>query len=166
MNELLLTPGVISIGITIIGIIIKPAVDAAITLIKSKKDEVEQSKLIKDHQQQISIAKEIWGIVNEHFRVTKTIEDVIQDKIKMFDDMILKKIPGLTQENIDYLRQTIAGEVNKDKQALQDDKVKQLQEQLQNELNSKAKIQSENEKLKQTLLTIQAQAVINPIVQQ
>lgn len=123
----IIAPILIAAGVSIIGVIIKPGADAAINVMKTKKEEIEQSKFIRNHQHQIELAREIWGKVDEEFRISQTIENVTESKAKMFDEYLLKKIPGLTQEELDDLRQTIAGEVNKGKQALQDDVVKQLQ---------------------------------------
>lgn len=156
----LLTPGVISIGVTIIGLLIKPIGEASISYLMAKKDDVEQSKFVKDHQKQIATAKEVWGLVDEHFRLSNAIENVMQEKIKMFNDMLLKEIPGLTQDEIDYLRQAIAGEINRGKESLKDDKVKQLQEQLANKDHTIQELQNQNISLNQKLSSISATATV------
>ncbi|QAA35235.1 hypothetical protein C1I91_06115 [Clostridium manihotivorum] len=125
-------------------------------VLKSKKDAIEQSKFIQDHQQQIDTAKEVWGIVDENFRITQTLENAIQSKAQMFDELLLKKVPGLTQEELDYLRQTIAGEVNKGKEALKDDKVKQLQDQVVSQNQQIQELQSTNFSLTKKLNDIQS----------
>ncbi|MDP4147195.1 MAG: hypothetical protein Q8936_22420, partial [Bacillota bacterium] len=82
----------------------------------------------------ITTAKEIWNIVEEKYRITEKVEDLLVSKAKMFDDLLLKKIPYLTQENLDDLRQAIAGEFNKGKQAvITDESLKQAQVELQNQ---------------------------------
>ena len=72
------------------------------------------------NQNYIVLGNQIWNIVDEHFRISKTIEDKIKSKADMFNNLILQHFPELTQNDIDSIRQSIAGEVNKDKQAVID----------------------------------------------
>jgi hypothetical protein len=113
-----LIPLLIAFIIGILTVIIKAVGDAIITLVQTKKEEVIQKILQGKHEQEVKTALEVWNIVDEHFRVSKAVGDTIQLKIAMFNDLLLKKVPGITQEQIDYLRQTVAGEVNKFKAAI------------------------------------------------
>lgn len=61
------------------------------------------------------IGIDIWNVIEEHFRVNEIIGDTVQAKITMFETLIKQKIPGITDANIEMLRQAIAGEFNKDK---------------------------------------------------
>lgn len=61
------------------------------------------------------IALDIWNIVEEHFRLSEIIGDTVQSKITMFETLIKRKIPGITDAEIETVRQAIAGEVNKAK---------------------------------------------------
>ena len=61
------------------------------------------------------VALDIWNVIEEHFRVNEIIGDTVQAKITMFETLIKQKIPGITDANIEMLRQAIAGEFNKDK---------------------------------------------------
>jgi hypothetical protein len=115
-----LIPLLIAFIIGILTVIIKAVGDAIITLVQTKKEEVIQKILQGKHEQEVKTALEVWNIVDEHFRVSKAVGDTIQLKIAMFNYLLLKKIPGITQEQIDYLRQTVAGEVNKFKAAIAD----------------------------------------------
>ncbi|SHK32588.1 hypothetical protein SAMN02745163_03602 [Clostridium cavendishii DSM 21758] len=151
MEEQLLNQIVPILITTIVGIIatvIKIVGDAVIELIKTKKEETTQKIIQGNHEAQVKTALEVWNIVEEHFRINEVIGDTIQLKITMFNNLLLKKVPGLTQEQLDYLRQTIAGEFNKGKQALAEDKAKQ-----QAQINTQ--LQAENEQLKSKLATIQ-----------
>jgi len=112
-------PLLITFVIGVLVVIIKAIGEALVALIQTKKDEVIHKILQGKHEQEIETALEVWNIVDEHFRVSKVIGDTIQLKMDMFNDLLLKRIPGLKQEDIDHLRQAIAGEVNKGKQALE-----------------------------------------------
>lgn len=102
-------------------------------------------------------AKEVWRIVDETFRITSKAEDKLKSKTAEFDKLLLAKFPELTQGDLDYFRQAVAGEINKDKAPVinDDELLKQIQE--ENE-----KLKAENAELKnkmaqmQTIVTVQA----------
>jgi len=108
-----------------------------------------EEELLKN-QKYITAAKNIWNVVNENFRISDAIETKIASKADQFDKLLLSKFPELTQDNITELRQSIAGEVNADKEAVlsQIDALKQLQD-------SNNSLQVENANLKDQLSKIQ-----------
>jgi len=57
------------------------------------------------------VAKSVWNIVEENFR----LGDLENSKIVEFQTLITAKFPAITSAQIENLRQDIAGEVNKDK---------------------------------------------------
>lgn len=127
--------------------------------------KVLESKLVKSgleatilkNQNYITEAKNIWNMVDENFRISTTIEEKIKSKVDEFNAALLKKFPELTQSDIDNLRQSIAGEVNKDKQAVVNncDLLKQLQDE-----NAKLKADNLvlNTKISQIQSTVTVQA--------
>jgi len=70
---------------------------------------------LTNYQKSKLVALDIWNVIEEHFRLNEIIGDTVQSKITMFETLIKQKIPGITNANIELLRQAIAGEVNKDK---------------------------------------------------
>jgi predicted glycoside hydrolase/deacetylase ChbG (UPF0249 family) len=113
--------------------LIVPIGDTVIDYLKEKKATLGINKQLADHQNEVTTAKEIWNIVEEKYRITEKVEDLLVSKSQMFDKLLLQKIPYLTQDNIDDLRQAIAGEFNKGKQAIiTDESLKQAQIELQN----------------------------------
>jgi regulator of replication initiation timing len=109
-----------------------------------KKSGIEE--LILQNQNYITVAKQIWNTVEENFRIAEKVEDKLKSKVDEFDKMLLAKFPELSQDDITALRQSIAGEVNKDKQAVVDNStlLQQLQE-------SNTQLQAENASLKDQL---------------
>lgn len=92
--------------------IIQSVGDAIIKFIDEKTEAEIQQKGIAQYNAELEIGRKVYGIVDEYFRVSgisKTIE-AAQTKFK---EEILKKIPGLTDEEIEFIRQAIAGEINK-----------------------------------------------------
>ena len=131
--------------------------------------KVLESKLVKSgleatilkNKNYITEAKNIWNMVDENKRISKTVEEKLISKIDQFNAALLKKFPELTQEDIDNLRQSIAGEVNADKEAVisNSDLLKQLQD-------TNTVLTTENASLKDQLSKVQsvvsASALINP----
>lgn len=84
----------------------------------AKRKEIEQ-RIGADKAKDIEdMAYKIWLQVDEHFRITQFVGDTIAAKQSMFDKLLLEKIPGLTQKQIEDLRQSIAGEVNKGREKI------------------------------------------------
>lgn len=109
--------------------------------------KVLESKLVKSgleetmlkNKNYITVAKQLWNVVDENFRISKTVEEKIESKADQFDKLLLAKFPELTQQDVAEIRQSIAGEVNASKEAVLDNStlIKQLLEDnanLQNEL--------------------------------
>jgi len=116
MNELLisqLAPILTTAVVSILVIIIKKVGDAVIELLVSKKKEVELRIASSGHEAELNTAKEAWHAIEEKFRITENCTSVLDSKADEFDKLLRNRIPGLTQSNLDYLRQTVAGEVNK-----------------------------------------------------
>ena len=103
--------------------IIKSLGDVAVSYIKSKKGLVEKQKekvvketTAKERELLKALGKDVWNIVEEEFR-TK-VSPIAESKIDMFNELLMQKVPNLTQEQINEVRQAIAGEVNKGKEAI------------------------------------------------
>ncbi|TGY43195.1 hypothetical protein [Clostridium perfringens] len=103
---------------------------------KLQKNGLEE-KIIRN-KQYIDIAKQVWNIVEENFRITESVENKLSSKVDEFNKIMLDKFPELTISDISELRQSIAGEVNKGKEAVLENSeiLKKLQEENQ-ELKSK-----------------------------
>jgi hypothetical protein len=116
MNELLINqiaPIITTAVVSVLVFIIKKIGDAVIELLVTTKKEAELRIVSSGHEKELSTAKEVWNIVEEKFRITENCTSVLGSKTNEFDKLLLSKIPGLTQTNLDYLRQAVAGEVNK-----------------------------------------------------
>lgn len=141
-------PVVIAAVIGILGVTIKAVGNVIIELIQKKKEEVEQKLQIGKHQQELATAREIWNIVDEKYRITDKVEDLIKSKADDFDKLLLAKIPYLTNDEVQDLRQTIAGEINQGKKLINEDRFKT---QLVDIQNKNTQLVQENEELKAKL---------------
>ncbi|MCB2297817.1 hypothetical protein [Clostridium tagluense] len=70
---------------------------------------------LTNYQKSKLVAVDVWNVIEEHFRLSEIIGDTVQAKIKMFTSLVRLKIPGITDEQIENLRQAVAGEFNKNK---------------------------------------------------
>ncbi len=131
--------------------VIKKVGDSGINYLESHRGLIEQKLQVSKHEQEIQTAKEIWNMVDEKFRITKNLENVVKSKADEFDKILLSKIPYLTQSEVSDIRQAIAGEVNKGRQALNSDSLKAQQiaiVQQNNELtNENAQLKNKIEQL-------------------
>ena len=121
--------------------------------------KVLESKLIKsgleekilENKNYITVAKSIWNIVDENYRISKSVEDKLESKADQFDKMLLAKFPELSQDDVAELRQSIAGEVNAGKEVVLSNST--LLQQLQND---NANLQQQVNTLTEQLQQVQA----------
>jgi hypothetical protein len=97
---------------TLIVIFAKGLFKVAIAYFQAKQKWVIDKIDVNTYNQTLAFARDIWLIIEEHFRISDKIGKVTDEKIAMFSELLKQKVPGITQENIDYFRQTIAGEFN------------------------------------------------------
>lgn len=123
---------------------------------KLKKSGLEE--VILKNQNYITEAKKIWNMVDENKRISKTVEEKLLSKADQFNNALLVKFPELSQEDIANLRQSIAGEVNADKEAVvsNSDLLKQLQD-------NNTKLAAENASLIEQLNKVQSLVAVNAI---
>ncbi|MDM0533168.1 hypothetical protein QTH05_06655 [Clostridium perfringens] len=115
---------------------LKTILKLVIKVLESKLQKSGLEEKIIRNKQYIDVAKQVWNIVEENFRITESIEKKLSSKADEFNKIMLDKFPELTISDISELRQSIAGEVNKGKEAV-----------LENSEILK-KLQEENEQLK------------------
>ncbi len=113
-----IVPVAITAVVAVLVAVIKGVGDAAVSFIQKKKDAVVAKMGADTYNQHLSVARQMWGAVDEDFRITPTLEKTIQNKQAEFAKMIKKAIPGIADDEIGQLRQAVAGEVNKGREAL------------------------------------------------
>ncbi len=155
MNTLIGQIGTIIMGagVAILSITIRTVGNIAIDFIGKKREVVEQSLQLGKHQQEIATAKEVWNMVDEKYRITDKVEDLVKSKADDFDKLLLAKIPYLTKDEVAELRQAIAGEVNRGKKLLNEDTLKTQIVDIQSKNDQLAK---ENQDLKAKLEQIKS----------
>lgn len=156
LNEIVNT--VVPVVVTAIGgvlvAIIKVVGDNLVSYIETKKDALATQTGIDKYNATLQKAKNIWNLVDEEFRITPTLEKTMQAKQDMFNKLLKEKIPSLTDNEINDVRQAVAGEINKGKDVVTSDAVEK-QKELENEKAKSAQLTAENEQLRKKLETIQ-----------
>lgn len=102
----------------VLTVIIKNIGNAAVKFIEAKRDAEIKRVGIEKYNNEKEVAKDVWNLVDEEFRITPTLTKTIESAQTMFREKMLKKLPGLSDDEIEHLRQTVAGEINKGKEAL------------------------------------------------
>ncbi len=96
--------------------ILVTVITGVLTWVGTKVSQLISAKLTADQQSKIKdAAKDAWFIVEEYFRLHPELKTSIESKIIMFAAEVRKKIPYVTDEELETLRQALAGEINKDK---------------------------------------------------
>lgn len=126
---------------------LKTILKLVIKVLESKLQKSGLEEKIIKHKQYIDVAKQVWNIVEENFRITESVEKKLSSKADEFNKIMLDKFPELTISDISELRQSIAGEVNKGKEAV-----------LENSEILK-KLQSENDVLKSKIVTLESNLI-------
>lgn len=113
-----IVPIVATALVGIIVAIIKVLGDVAIDALKSFKQYIVAKIDVEKYNEELQVAKNVFFIVDEYFKISPNIEKTIELAQAKFEEEILKKLPYLTKDEIEHLRQAIAGEVNKGKDVI------------------------------------------------
>lgn len=109
---------------------IRTALKLIIKVLESRLVKSGLEEAILKNKNYITVGKAVWNIVDENFRISKTVEEKVLSKANQFDKLLLAKFPELSQDDIAEIRQAIAGEINQGKAAVVDNSelIKQLQD--------------------------------------
>lgn len=117
-SEIVTTVVVAAIGALIIKV--RPYVKKLLEdITEYTKLQIEASK----YEDQFDKAYDIWKLVDENYRIASAITEIYESKADYFNSLLLDQFPSLTQSEIDYIRQVVAGNVNGDKLTSVDSKV-------------------------------------------
>lgn len=139
--------GIISAVITVIGKELRG-------LILKKKEAIALKVGVDKYNSTKNTAIDVWHMVDENFRITPSLEKSFENKAAEFNKILKSKIPELTDQQIEDIRQEIAGEMNSDKAVVTSDALNK-QAEINNVKTQNAQLTAENIQLKQKLDTIQ-----------
>jgi hypothetical protein len=108
-----LAPIIVSTAVACLTALVGIVGNAAVKFIATKKAALVQQIGVDKYNADLQTARNVWGVVDEGFRTHPELTKTIETAAAKFEDEMLKKLPGLTPDEVDHLRQVVAGEVNK-----------------------------------------------------
>lgn len=128
--------------------IIKKIADIAVSYIKSNIEKINKELNILKNNEALQEGKKVWWAVEENFRIGNDLKNPGKSKRENFDLILKSKFPNMTKEDIETLRQSISGEINKEKIDLTDDEVRNENASLK---DANKNLYKENQDLKQQI---------------
>jgi hypothetical protein len=95
--------------LSILGVVATYLITVAVSYFKKKREALIKQMGIDKYNATYNIAKSVYFSVEQLF---KLIPAAGEQKRKMFDSELIKKVPTLTQEELDHFREAVVGEVN------------------------------------------------------
>jgi hypothetical protein len=95
--------------LSILGVLMTYLVTVVVSYISKKREALIKQMGAEQYNATYCIAKGIFFAVEQQF---KSVPAAAKEKRKLFDAMLLSKVPGLTQEEIDHFREAVVGEIN------------------------------------------------------
>ncbi|ADK16155.1 hypothetical protein [Clostridium ljungdahlii] len=101
---------IISSGVlSILGALASYGVAVGVTYLKKKREALIKKIGVDQYNEDYKIAQDIYYIVEQQF---KFIPQAGEQKKNKFDKLLVEKIPGISQEELDHFRETICGKIN------------------------------------------------------
>ena len=113
-----LVPVLITAIVAILVAVIKALGDALVGLIEKKREAVIAQIGTETYNQRLDFARSAWRMVDEYFRISPKIEKTIDAAQAKFTEYIKQYIPDITDDEIEQIRQAVAGEFNEGKEAI------------------------------------------------
>lgn len=100
---------IVSGVLSILGALASYGVTIGITCLKKKKEELITKVGVDKYNENYKLAQDIYYAVEQKFRFIPAAGD---QKRQEFDKVLVEKIPGISQEELNHFRETICGKVN------------------------------------------------------
>ncbi|WP_034868567.1 hypothetical protein [Clostridium lundense] len=95
--------------LSILGLTITYLITISVDYLNKKREELIEKIGLEQYNKTYNIAKSIYFAVEQQF---KFIPESAEEKRKLFDEMLIKKIPNLKEEDLNHFREAIVGEIN------------------------------------------------------
>lgn len=112
-------PVVVAGAVAVLTAIIKAVGGAVVEFVGTKTAAIKAKAGAEKWANWLTLGKQAWNIVDEEFRITPTLEKTFAAKQSEFAVQLKKLIPEISDEQIEQIRQAIAGEVNAGKAAVE-----------------------------------------------
>lgn len=95
--------------LSILGLLATAAIAVIAAYVNTKRQAVIAKIGVDQYNSTYQIAKGVYFATEQAFKGLSAAADLKRQK---FDELLLNKIPGLTQDEIDHFRESIVGEIN------------------------------------------------------
>ena len=109
----ILTEAIKALKLGAVTVILKVGIQYGSAIAHQAFKYLEVKAMDKNDAYVCNIARSVWDRVEEDYRINDKIAATFNSKAEYFDKLLLDKFPSLSQQDLDELRQTVAGEVNK-----------------------------------------------------
>lgn len=109
----ILTEAIKALTLGVVTVILKVGIQYGSAIAYQVFKYLEAKAMDKNNAYVCSIARSVWDRVEEDYRINDKIISTFNNKAEYFDKLLLDKFPTLSQQDLDELRQTVAGEVNR-----------------------------------------------------
>ncbi|EOU2125577.1 hypothetical protein C4D51_16015, partial [Clostridium perfringens] len=79
---------------------LKTILKLVIKVLESKLQKSGLEEKIIKNKQYIDVAKQVWNVVEENFRITESVEKKLSSKAYEFDKMMMDKFPELSPTDV------------------------------------------------------------------
>lgn len=100
---------IIKAVLSILGLSITYLITISVAYLNKKREELIEKIGLEQYNRTYNIAKSIYFAVEQQF---KFIPQSAEEKRKLFDEMLIRKIPNLKEEDLYHFREAIVGEIN------------------------------------------------------
>ncbi|MBV4440190.1 hypothetical protein [Clostridium tyrobutyricum] len=95
--------------LSVLGALASYGVTVGVNYIKKKRDALIAQMGVDKYNENYKLAQDLYYTVEQKFRF---ITDAGKQKADEFNELLVEKIPGISQEEMDHFRETICGKIN------------------------------------------------------
>jgi hypothetical protein len=95
--------------LSVLGALASYGVTVGVNYIKKKRDALIAQMGVDKYNENYKLAQDLYYTVEQKFRF---ITDAGKQKADEFNKLLVEKIPGISQEEMDHFRETICGKIN------------------------------------------------------
>lgn len=111
-------PTVATAVVTVVGAAITALGGMAVAVLNKWRQQVAAKIGADTYNKNLAVAKQIWGAVDEYFRITPTAEKTVESATAKFAELMRKALPSVTDDEVKQLQAVVAGQVNAGRAAL------------------------------------------------